>query len=304
MKKNDGRLIPMTYDVVFKSVLQDKESEGYLVDLISGITSIKKELIKGNIVFKNTELVKDEIVEKGKATDLIIELKNNIINLEMNKRYYDGLIEKNDRYIDKIKDGTILSGEKYGKMEKKIIQVNFDNFELFDERIVIKFRMMDAERGIIRSDFAYNNDVEIYHINLKRLKEMYYNKSKLSKFEKELLLMTIDNEKELTKITSGYEEMEKVAKKISKISREEELQGIYDIEEQEEFIRDRIRYYAARKGYEEGMEKGLKDGMEKGMEKGITGIVINMLNDKIDIKTISKLTGLTEKKINDLKKQV
>jgi len=93
----------MTYDVVFKSVLQDKESEGYLIDLINGITGIKKEYLKGNIVFKNTELKKDEKNEKKKATDLIIEVKENIINLEMNKNYYKGLFEKNDRYIDKIK---------------------------------------------------------------------------------------------------------------------------------------------------------------------------------------------------------
>ena len=44
----------MIYDEVFKSVLQDKESEGYLTDIISNITGIKKSYMKGNIVFKNT----------------------------------------------------------------------------------------------------------------------------------------------------------------------------------------------------------------------------------------------------------
>ena len=128
MVEEKNKVIPMTYDMVFKSVLQDKESEGYLIDLINGITGIKKEYLKGNIVFKNTELQKDEIKEKKKATDLIIEVKENIINLEMNKNYYNGLFEKNDRYIDKIKDGLVSKGDKYIK-QKKLIQINFDDFE-------------------------------------------------------------------------------------------------------------------------------------------------------------------------------
>lgn len=50
------KVIPMTYDVVFKSVLQDKKQEEYLVDILSNIIDIPKERIKGNIRFKNTEI--------------------------------------------------------------------------------------------------------------------------------------------------------------------------------------------------------------------------------------------------------
>ena len=284
MVEEKNKVIPMTYDMVFKNVLQDKESEGYLIDLINGITGIKKEYLKGNIVFKNTELKKDEIKEKKKATDLIIEVKENIINLEMNKNYYNGLFEKNDRQRDKIKDGLVSKGDKYIK-QKKLIQINFDDFERFDERIVIKFRMMDEEKGLIRSDYVYNTDIEIYHINLKRINKMYYNKNKLNKFEKELLLMTLDNEEELTKTSKGCKEMEKVAKKISRVSREEELEGIYDVEEQEKFIRDRIRAHAATEGFEQGLEQGLESGIEKGIKEGEKNkqieIAKNLLNKEL-----------------------
>ena len=168
MIKEKTKIIPMTFDIVFKSVLNDSKTEGYLVDIISGITKIDKKHIKGNIVFKNTELSKGEIKEKGKIADLIVEVKDNVINLEMNKNYYDGLFDKNDRYIEKIKDGIVTKGSKYST-QKKVIQLNFDNFELFDERIVIKFKMMDEERGLVRSNFVYNTDTEIYKIKLKRI---------------------------------------------------------------------------------------------------------------------------------------
>ena len=255
MIEEKQRIIPMIYDVVFKSVLQDKESEDYLIDIISNITGIKKDYMKGNIVFKNSELPKNNIKEKGKATDLIVELKENIINLEMNKNYYEGLYDKNDGYLDKIKDGVLTMGQTFPR-RRKIIQINFDNFEVFDERIIIKFVMMDVERGLIRSDYVYSSDIEIYHVNLKKIRKMYYNKDKLNKFEKELLLMTIDDEKELNNISKGCKEMENVVKKISKVSKEEELQGIYDIEERQEFIQNRIREYAKEEGYDEGIKEG------------------------------------------------
>ncbi len=317
MQKN--KIIPMIYDEVFKSVLQDKEAEGYLIDIISNITGIKKSYMKGNIVFKNSELTKRSIKEKGKTTDLIVEIKENVINLEMNKNYYEGIYDKNDGYIEKIKEGLIEKGGKFPR-RRKIIQINFDNYEVFDERIVIKFEMMDKERGLIRSKYVYSSDEEIYHVNLKKVKEMYYNKDRLSNFEKELLIMTIDDDIELEDISKGSKEMEDVVKKIKKVSRQEELQGIYDIEEQEEFIKNRIREYAKEEGYyegydkgiengrKEGIQKGIEEGIEQGIEKGIEQgslnkqkeIAKNLLKENVDIKIISSSTGLSEEEIKKL----
>ena len=311
MIEEKQRIIPMIYDVVFKSVLQDKESEDYLIDIISNITGIKKDYMKGNIVFKNSELPKNNIKEKGKATDLIVELKENIINLEMNKNYYEGLYDKNDGYLDKIKDGVLTMGQTFPR-RRKIIQINFDNFEVFDERIIIKFVMMDVERGLIRSDYVYSSDIEIYHVNLKKIRKMYYNKDKLNKFEKELLLMTIDDEKELNNISKGCKEMENVVKKISKVSKEEELQGIYDIEERQEFIQNRIREYAKEEGYDEGIKEGIKEGkiegIKEGKAKGIKEgsikkqreIAIEMLNNGMDFDIIEKITKISKEELEKL----
>ena len=150
-------------------------------------------------------------------------------------------------------------------------------------------------------------DTEIYYINLKRVRQKYYNKEELTKLEKELLIMTTDNKEELRKISKGCREMESVAKKISKLSKEEEMQGIYLKEEQEAFIRDQIRAYAMTDGYNDGMEKGLKEGHKEGKHEGIIEskkeIAINMLNKNMDIKTISDVTGLSENEITNLKQK-
>ena len=132
---------------------------------------------------------------------------------------------------------------------------------------------------------------------------MYYNKCNLSKFEKELLIMTLDSMEELTKVTRGYNEMEPVAKKISKLTKEEEMQGIYIKEEQEEFIRQKIREYAAAKGYEEGIEKGRKEGTLNGALKKQKELVEKMLSEKLDLLLIKKITGLSIDELKKLKKQ-
>ena len=96
--------------------------------------------------------------------------------------------------------------------------------------------------------------------------------------------------------------MESVAKKISKLSKEEEVQGIYLKEEQEAFIRDQIKAYAMKDGYNDGLEKGMEKGLEKGALNKQKEIVINMLNKNMDIKTISDITGLSTCEIEKLQK--
>lgn len=219
---------------------------------------------------------------------MLIELENNIINLEMNKYYYEGLFNKNDRYVTKLKEGMISKKERFAE-EKKVIQINFNNFDMFDERVIIKFKMMDPERHLIRSDYMRVTDTEIYYVNLKRVRQKYYNKE------------------ELRKISKGSKEMESVAKKISKLSKEEEMQGIYLKEEQEAFIRDQIRAYAMTDGHAAGKKEGIKEGIKEGKLVGKIEskkeIALNMLNKNMDVKTISELTGLPENEITNLKQE-
>ena len=146
MKKD--KVIPATFDPVFKALLTSEECREYLADLIHIVTKIPKKDIVDNIVIKNSEHMNNNANEKRKISDLIVDVLNNRINLEMNKEYYEGLFSKNNAYQHKIASEQFLSGESYLE-EKKIIQINFDMFTKFDERKIIKFMIMDTERHII-----------------------------------------------------------------------------------------------------------------------------------------------------------
>ena len=93
-------VIPGTFDAVFKAVLtEEKEVLAEIIELVIGIP--KEEVIKNGVII-NSEYVRENIIETDKKSDLLISIGNNVINLEMDRRYYSGSNKKNNKYIHKI----------------------------------------------------------------------------------------------------------------------------------------------------------------------------------------------------------
>ena len=165
----EAKIIPMIYDKAFKSILTSKEVRGYLIDIISDVIKIDKEEIRKNIVFKQNEHNLLGINEKRKTSDLIVEISYGVINLEMNKDWYDGLFDRNHEYISKIRENILKEEKRYNKL-KKVIQINFDNFNIYKtEEIILKFEMMNEE-GI-----REKVNIESYHVILPNVRKKYYN---------------------------------------------------------------------------------------------------------------------------------
>ncbi len=57
----EEKIIPMTYDKMFKSVLKSKEAGKYLIDIIGEITGLPKEKIRKDIKKDATGLSKEEL---------------------------------------------------------------------------------------------------------------------------------------------------------------------------------------------------------------------------------------------------
>jgi len=286
------KIIPMTYDKMFKSVLTSREARGYLAGLISDITGLPKEEIKRDMVIKNSEHSINSISEKKKISDLVVEVKESVINLEMNRYYYDGLIDRNHEYIAKIRESLVKEGEKYNDL-KKIIQINFDNYNKYkpDDRVVIKFEMIDKEKGL-----EEGVGIESYHVILPNVREKYYNKGSRDELVGKLGIMGEEKYEELERLIEKYTELRPVGKKMVEISRDEELQGIYDAEEHERKVRNSIMATELKKNFFEGLNRG----MEKGIVQEREEIVKNMFSKNFDKKTISEITGLSKEEIDNI----
>ena len=284
--KREGKVRPGINDSVFKSLFMEEENKGVLAHIISEILKLDKEYVYNNISFKPTELAKENNFEKGKETDLIVEVDGRIINLEMNKKLTRGANIKSNEYHHKLTNVGVLKGEEYINA-KLIVQINFDyetDFFKEDKRVVIMFQLRDEENRYILDENFVN-----YHINMEKVREKYYNKEKLTKLEKIIMMLQLEEKDKLKKLAKDDMELIVMEKKIEDMSENPWAVCLYDKEERIKQIHD----IDVADAHEKGLEKGSK---QKEIE-----IAKNMLKDNIPIDTIIKYTNLSLEEIETLK---
>ena len=132
-------------------------------------------------------------------------------------------------------------------------------------------------------------NVKQCHINLDKLKEKCYINNKLTtsitKNDKARLILVETNLSKLKELAKNDEMLERVVKRVKELNEYEELmEGLWDYEEDQRKI----------------LNTKIDNALEEGMEKGIIKTALNMLENKIDLKRISKCTGLSIEEINNL----
>ena len=330
-----GEVLPATEDVVFKNLMMN--SKIFLSMILEYFLGLDKEIIRKNMHLENTELPVSNAKEKKKVTDIIVRVERNVVNLEMNASYYEGLVNRNIDYILKGKTEANFSGENYD--DNYIgIQINFDLDWQYDDREIIKFVLMDPERGIVLSE-----NLIIYNINLLKFREKYYNNDELSEFERAITLLTLTKRKDIEKISEGVEGLMEAKEEIKKLSNNLGIIGVYDyekhkewewkqkakeyvkddlvkIEEGKKFIEENNKILEERKkSLEEGqksLEKGQKsfekdkksfekdkkslEEKSKAFEEQLASTAKRLLDNGFSIDEVINITGLSKMKIESL----
>ena len=276
--KRKGEVVPATYDCVYKAIMRNCPK--YRADTTSNLTSVSKKLILNTYKDMNTEYVIDNVLEKGKVSDVLFEVKGYVFNFEFNNRKWDGLIERNDAYLGKVKNDLIRKTKNYASLPK-VIQININNFYCFlSKENLLEFKSRD-KYGIIESD----KWGKIY-VNLKLIREKYNRGLKLSKLEKELLILTLTKIEEIEKLAKGdVELMEGCALKLKRLTNDAYTIGLYDEEEERRRIENSIKITAKKQGIKQGAEEREKS------------IVKNLLKDGLPIPKVCEYTGLSKNQI-------
>ena len=213
------------FDSVFKAIMSGCLL--YLGDLISKLTGLDKDFIIENFKEQNVEYKIANALERKKVSDFIFKLPGFIINLECNRGYWDGLIERNDAYFGKLKGELLSKGEEYSK-KIKVIQINFDIFDNFEKCLgkenISKFYMKNNE-NIIETKTS-----EKIHIDMMKSYNKYLNGEELTKLDKELVILMLDDYLEIKKIAKGDEELMEVAKRLYELTDNIDNIGLYDPE--------------------------------------------------------------------------
>ena len=88
----------MLNDAMFKSVFRSVEARKMVATFLSRITGIEESILE-SAEYQGGELVKNNIQEKGKVSDIIIKIQDdNKIILEMNQYVSNYIFEKNMSY--------------------------------------------------------------------------------------------------------------------------------------------------------------------------------------------------------------
>lgn len=282
-----NKVIPATFDKIFKSIWQDERNKKLLSYMISFITKLNKKELYNNMEFKNTEIPKENFKEKGMITDLLIASLKTLFNLEMNKAPDKGRIKKNNGYAHKLATYTSKTNGKYNKL----IQINFNASINFDNELSSEY-MMRSRDGKTCADENY----VIHHISMVKIVYKYYNNNRLNKFEKAIVMMYTSDKKVLEELSKGDEDLMNLKETIEEKSMDDEIIGLYNEKE----MQDYVNQINLEDSHEEGYKMGKKEGKEEGKKNALIETAKRLLNLGINVKDISKGTGLTEKEIENL----
>lgn len=278
-----NKVIPATFDKIFKSIWQDERNKKLLSYMISFITKLNKKELYNNMEFKNTEIPKENFKEKGMITDLLIASLKTLFNLEMNKAPDKGRIKKNNGYAHKLATYTSKTNSKYNKL----IQINFNASINFDNELSSEY-MMRSRDGKTCADENYI----IHHISMVKIVYKYYNNNRLNRFEKAIVMMYTSDKKILEELSKGDEDLMNLKETIEEKSMDDEIIGLYNEKEMQDYV-NQINL-------EDSHEEGYKMGKEEGKKNALIETAKRLLNLGINVKDISKGTGLTEKEIENL----
>ena len=269
-------IVPITNDKMFFHILHTNKE--YLINLIYYLTKIPKDKLK-DLEYIDTTLRENNIQNKHQRSDIVVRCGKYIINLEMNKAYYEELMIKNFSYLCLLNNSVNIEGKEYNA-DVKFIQINFDCFNNYGKVLKNKYII---EEGIYKKKYHIQR-MEIYHVLLDYLQNKEYTKSEDKKLIEYLKIMVIDKKEEIIKMGNKDEILKGVGKEMIKYSKKIPL-GYRDVAEEERILMNTYR----KKGIREGEARGIKQGIE---QANMT-TAHNLLNMGMQPTQIAQATGLS-----------
>ena len=135
-------------------------------------------------------------------------------------------------------------------------------------------------------------------MSLANVRKKYYNEGiqKLTRFEKCLLLLTMERKEEIEKISEGDDTLKEAKERLEEMSRDEKLIGVYDGEKHDRMVQMMKDAYSR----EKGMEEGRKEGRKEGIKERDREIVQEMRKQNIELSTICKIMKLPLEEVERL----
>ena len=289
------KLVPLTYDFTFKKVF--KNNPTYMKEFIYTMLPFLN-LENYKVRFLDSELTKEK-KERKKTVDILISLDDKIyIDIEMNRSKFQNIYLRNLEYLKKLSTMLWKEGEDIQNLkEKKVIQINLNANE--------KEKAPDdiiASCGLL-TGYIYDVNGLVFSKNLEENHYLYYNEGVRRKDVIWLTALTSKTFTELYKLISQVLEKSvalKFMEDVVDMSKDEFILHEWEKDKFDELVKINELESAINEGKAIGFEDGEKSGIIKGTNNTKIEIAKNMLKENIDIKTISKVTGLRIEDIQNI----
>ena len=273
------------WDAAFKEIFMKKENKDILIPLLEKCLDVEIS----NIDYLNVEDIVDNVHVRRKSYDLRLSTNIGIIQVEVNSNIYNYSRERQLAYISNEYSHYVLTGEDYiGDFQ--IIQINF-TYGLMTKFREEKYKDFYDEDpfGIYEfrkeSGKKYVDNFKIYEFNMDYYMNLWYTKDKKKIEENKLFIMMDLKMDELALISKDDKVVSKYMEEVERINKDPKFIHFMSEEEDRRKMENTMKRREREIGLEEGMEQKSKDVAKK------------MLEEKIDISTISKITGLSEEEI-------
>ena len=241
-------------------------------------------------IILNPNLIKDNIHNIGQKLDLLIKADDEYINVELNSKYNKYIKERNLLYVFKLcldkseKDKQTLKGCV------RQININFGRKSKGIEDIAI-VNLTDNKK--------LTTKIEIKNLNVDFYIKKYYNNYKLTKEEELYAMLGLELE-ELKKLSERNDIVKEFKESVEEANKDELVVKWFTPEQEREMRENYIKSEAEEKGMKKGKKEGIIEGRKAGKLEGLLQTAKNMLEANMNIETVSKLTGLSVKKIKDM----
>ena len=270
-------------DVVFQAIFGEVGNEKITKGFLETILKRKIETID---LSKNLVLRREFKDEKLGVLDILAELDGKEkCNIELQILDRKNIIERILFYWSKLYSRGLKAGQDYKELEKTIIILiaNFEMEGLEELSYHSKWQIIETESS---KKIKLTEKLEIDIIELPKIIGKETINDKLLDW---LYFLEEPKGERVTKKMEENEELKEAVEKLCTLSEDEKMQRIADL--REKAILDEKAIYA----------KGVDIGFTEGEKKKQIEIAKKMLKKNMNIKDIAELTGLSEKKIEELK---
>ena len=271
------KLYTLENDYLFKKIFSNQE---YLKRLLLDLFDVKAEKLE----YLNTTLIKENKKSKVGIVDMLLNIDGEITLLELQNINRHNFKERLLFYSSNIMTLYGLKGGEDYRNLKNIKVYAIINYKRFNNNIkdIIKLK---------RKNKIFTEKVEFQIFDLTKVDKNDSN----NKYYELVNLFNVQEINKLDKIMKSdiYKKILEEIKKYNLDSEERiEMENIINFVEPEE------EHYE--NAYIDGFEIGSRQGRSEGIIENKRKIAKSMIEENIDIKLVSKITGLTQEQISAL----